>query len=295
MSRLYGTRETGLTMADALPRLSIIDLICTTYRIYRMRLKFFIGVSIIGPLLAAVYPFLFWLYRTDGGTRQQPALSWLPTIVGTLVATALMLLGSMVSSALVVRSVADIKNCAQTLPPQQQPQTRIWSVAGIVFSVLMQMLVAGVLFAIVGAGVLGVAAALRFNSPVVAGAIGFAVAGGWLLGIILSSISIYARNAVAMQSCVLERIGRRAAMKRSALLTTGDRDRVSNLYCAFMIFSCAIVLGEFMLLPRTNGIAMWIVEAATVLVAGALVAPFWTIGMVLIYCEEREQARAIAA
>jgi len=88
--------------------------------------------------------------------------------------------------------------------------------------------------------------------------------------------------------------GSRAAMKRSALLTTGDRDRVSALYSAFMILSCAIVLGQFMLLPRTDGIATWIVEAVAALLAGALMAPFWTIGMALIYCDESEQARATA-
>jgi hypothetical protein len=282
-------------MADALPRLSIFNLIRRSFRIYRQRAMFFIGISIMGPVLAAVYPLLFWIYRTDAGTRQQLIPSWLPTIIGTVVATTLMLLGSMLSSAMVVRSVADMKDFPQTSPPQQQTPIRIWSVAGIVFSVLMRLLVPGILFAIAGAGVLAVAAALGFNSPAVAGATGFAVAGGWLLGIILSSIRIYARYAVAIQSCILERVGRRAAMKRSEVLTTDDRGRVSALYSAFMIVSCAIVLGQFMLLPRADEIAKCIVEAFAAILAGAVAAPFWTIGIALIYCDESEQERATTA
>jgi len=278
-------------MADALQRQSILNLIRTTFRIYRKRAGFFIAISIVGPLLAAVYPLFFWLYRTDGGTRQQPIPSWLATFIGMLVATTLMLLGSMVSSAMVVRSVAEMKSFTQTSPPQERIQIPIWSVAGIVFSVLMRMLVAGVLFAIAGAGVLAIAAALGFNSPAVAGAIGFVVAGGWLLGIIVSSVRIDARYAVAIHSCVVERLSRRAAMKRSAHLTTGDRNRVSALYTAFMVLSCAIVLTQFILLPRTDGLAAWIVEAIAALLAGALAAPFWTIGMALIYWDERAGTR----
>ncbi len=282
-------------MTDALPRLSIFNLIGRSFRIYRQRAMFFIAISIMGPVLAAVYPLLFWIYRTDAGTRQQPIPSWLPTIIGTLVATTLMLLGSMLSSAMVVRSVADMKNFPQTSPPQQRPPIRIWSVAGIVFSVLMRLLVPGILFAIAGAGVLAVAAALGFNSPAVAGAIGFAVVGGWLLGIIVSSIRIYTRYAVAIQSCILERVGSRAAMKRSAVLTNDDRGRVSALYSAFMILSCAIVLGQFILLPRTDEIVTCIAEAFAAILAGAVAAPFWTIGIALIYCDESEQEGATTA
>lgn len=279
-------------MADALSCPSIITLIRRTFQIYRQHPKFFIGSSITGPLLAAVYPLLFWLCCAYGVTRQERIRGWLPTVFGTLVGTTLMLLGSMLSSAVVARSVVDMKNPAETTLRQQQPQLRIWPVVEIVFSVLMRMLVAGVLFAIVGTGVLATAAALGFNSPSVAGAIGFAVAGGWLLGIILSSIHIYARYAVAIQSCILERVGRQAAMKRSTLLTAGDRGRVSALYSAFMILSCAIVLGQLMLMLRTDGIAGCVVETAASILAGVVMAPFWTIGMVLIYCDESEHARA---
>lgn len=279
-------------MADAFSRLSIIKLIRRTFQIYRQHPRFFIGSSITGPLLAAVSSLLLWLYCTDGVTRQQRILGWLPTVFGTLVGTTLMLLGAMLSSAVVARSVADWKSPAETSLRQQQPQLRIWPVVGVAFSVLMRMLFAGVLFAIVGAGVLAAAAALGFNSPSVAGAIGFAVVGGWLLGIILSSIHIYARYAVAIQSCILERVGRQAAMKRSTLLTAGDRGRVSALYSAFMILSCAIVLGQLMLMLRTDGMAACVVETAASILAGVVIAPFWTIGMALIYCDESEQARA---
>lgn len=276
-------------MADAPPRLSLLNLLRATFRIYRQRAKFFIGISSIGPLLAATYPLLFWIYYTDGGTRQQPALSWLPTLLGTLIATTLMLLGLMLSSAIVIRPVANIEDSSHTSPQQRLP-IRTWSVVGIVLSVLMRMLAAAILIAIAGAGVLAAAAALGFNSPAVAGANGFAVAGGWVLGIIVSSEVIYARYAVAIQSCVLERIGRRAAMKRSAHLTRGDRARISNLYSAFMILSCTIVLVQFMLMPRTDGIAAWIAETVAALLAAALAAPFCTIGMALIHCQERDRA-----
>lgn len=276
-------------MADALPRLSIVNLIRRSFRIYRQRAKFFMSISIIGPVLAAAYPLLDWIHRTDGGVRQQPIPGWLPTIIGTLVATTLLLFGLMLSSAMAVRSVADTENRVQTSPPQQLIGIRISAVAGILFSVLMWLLVPGILFAIAGAGALAAAAALGFNSPAVAGAIGIAVAGGGLLGIIVSSIGIYARSAVAIQSCILERVGCVAAMKRSAVLTANDRGRVSAFYSGFMILSCAIVLGQFILLHRADGLVTCIVETLAALLAGAVTAPFWTIGMALIYFDECEQ------
>jgi hypothetical protein len=56
-----------------------------------------------------------------------------------------------------------------------------------------------------------------------------------------------------------------------------------------MLLSTAIVLGELTLLPRTSGIAMWIAEAVLALLARASMAPFWTIRMALIYCDECKQ------
>ncbi|HUO59412.1 MAG TPA: hypothetical protein VMU24_02015 [Candidatus Acidoferrales bacterium] len=282
-------------MVDAVPRLSIRNLLVKTFFIYQQRLSYFVGLSLIGPLVATASPLLLWLYHTNGGIHREPPLSWLPLTLGTLLATTLMLLGAMVSSAAVAQSLAASEKLVEALLVQSWVRTRFWSVLGIICSVLLRMLGAGAIFMLMGMAVLAGAAALGFNSQRVAGAIGYSVAFGWLLATILSGIRIYSRDCVAIQSCVIEDIGRKAALNRSAFLTTGNRGRVALLYSAFMVLSCAIVLGQLLLMSRGYGTLMWVLETGIALVAGALTTPFWTIGTALIYFEERKQRLAIAA
>jgi hypothetical protein len=136
---------------------------------------------------------------------------------------------------------------------------------------------------------LAIAAALGYNSRVEAGIIGYVCGGISLISAIFASIWICARYAVAVQACVVEEIGSRLALRRSTLLTAGDRGRVTVVHFVFlMLFLAAdFIFGAPTLLLPGNGAAFRISGAVAGFIAVALTCPVATIGMSLVYYEER--------
>jgi hypothetical protein len=165
---------------------------------------------------------------------------------------------------------------------------RLWQIIGIVLSVFIRAFPAGVLF--IGAGVmaLAMAAALGYNSRVEAGTIGYVCGGISLIAAIFASIWICARYAVAVQACVVENIGSRLALKRSTLLTAGDRGRVTIVHFAFLILVLAadFIFGAPTLLLPGHGAVFRISGAVTGFIAVAVTSPVATIGMSLVYYDE---------
>jgi len=121
--------------------------------------------------------------------------------------------------------------------------------------------------------------------------IGAAVLGG------VAAIAIYVRYSLAIQSCVVEDLGIVASLKRSAVLSKGSRSRILTIYFVFGVLSYIVALalvgmaGGAGALLRNQMLALILIYLAT-FVAGSLTGPLATIGISLLYYDERVRKEA---
>lgn len=276
-------------MDDPLRPISTLELLDRTLGLYGQNFVKFAGLSLVGPVATFAYRL-----RYDGGTVALVHLhssTAPPAVLGVLAGIVIALAGASISSAATVEAAAAVSRGSKVRVAEGYSalRKRLWQIIGIVLSVFIRACPGGVLF--IGAGVLALAmaAALGYNSRVEAGTIGYVCGGISLISAIFASIWICARYAVAVQACVVEDIGSRLALKRSAFLTAGDRGRVTIVHFAFLIIVLAadFIFGVPTLLLPSHGIAFRISGAVAGFIAVALTSPVVTIGMSLVYYDER--------
>jgi hypothetical protein len=133
------------------------------------------------------------------------------------------------------------------------------------------------------------------------GPAGAIVAG--LIGIVIvvlafaGFIAIYVRYALAIQACVVEDLGPRASLKRSILLSKGSRWRIVAIYLVFLLLSMilgfglnGLAIGAGTLLHNKIAAAVLIYVAA--FIVGSITGPLATIGLSLLYYDERVRKEA---
>lgn len=276
-------------MDDPLRPISTRELLDRTLSLYRRNFVKFAGLSIAGPVATFAYRL-----RYGGGTAALVRLhssTAAPAVLGVLVGIVIVLAGVSISSAATVGEVAAVCRGSKVRVTEgyRALGKRLWRIIGIVLSVFIRAFPAGVLFIAAGVMALALAAALGYNSRVEAGTIGYVCGGISLISAIFASIWICARYAVAVQACVVEDIGCRLALKRSTFLTAGDRGRVTIVHFAFLILFLAadFILGAPTLLLPSQGAAFRIWGAVAGFIAVELTSPVATIGMSLVYYDER--------
>ena len=275
-------------MDDLLRPSSTLELLDRTLSLYRRNFVKFAGLSIIGPLATFAYRLRFGggavaLVRLHSSTAA-------PAVLGVLVGIVIVLAGVSISSAATVEAAAAVSRGSKVrVAGYRALGERLWQIIGIVLSVFIRACPGGIVF--IGAGVmaLAMAAALGYNSRVEAGTIGYVCGGISLISAIFASIWICARYAVAVQACVVEDIGSRLALKRSTFLTAGDRNRIIILHLVFLFLVLAtdFILGAPTLLLSSSGTAFRISGAVAGFIAVTLISPIATIGMSLVYFDER--------
>ena len=276
-------------MDDPLPPISTLELLDRTLKLYCRDFVKFAGLSIVGPVATFAYRL-----RYGGGTVALVHLhssTAAPAVLGVLVGIVIVFAGASISSAATVEAAAAVSRGSKVRVAEgyRALGERLWQIIGIVLSVFIRACPGGVL--LIGAGVmaLAMAAALGYNSRVEAGTIGYVCGSVSLISAIFASIWICARYAVAVQACVVEDIGSRLALKRSTFLTAGDRGRVAIVHFAFLILVLAadFIFGAPTLLLPSHGAAFRISGAVAGFIAVALTSPVATIGMSLVYYDER--------
>jgi hypothetical protein len=276
-------------MDDPLRPISTLELLDRALSLYGRNFVKFAGLSIVGPVATFAYRL-----RYGGGTVALVHLhssTAAPAVLGVLVGIVIVVAGASISSAATVEAAAAVSRGSKVRVAEgyRALGKRLWQIMGIVLSVFIRAFPAGVLF--IGAGVmaLAMAAALGYNSRVEAGTIGYVCGSVSLISAIFASIWICARYAVAVQACVVEDIGSRLALKRSTFLTAGDRGRVAIVHFAFLILVLAadFIFGAPTLLLPSHGAAFRISGAVAGFIAVALTSPVATIGMSLVYYDER--------
>ena len=110
-------------------------------------------------------------------------------------------------------------------------------------------------------------------------------------------IWIFARYALAIQTCIVENLGPVASLQRSNQLTKGSRWRAVAIYGLFLILAMILggglggVAGALGTLLH-NKIAAAVLIYAAGFVAGSLTGPLATIGLSLLYYDERVRKEA---
>ena len=261
-------------MDDPLRPRSTLELIDRTLNLYCRNFVKFAGLSIVDPVATFAYRLGY-----GGGTVALVRLhssTAPPAVLGVLVGIVIVLAGASISSAATVEAAAAVGRGSKVrvIEGYRALGKRLWKIIGIVLSVFIRAFPAGVLF--IGAGVmaLAMAAALGYNSRVEAGRLVTSVEAS-LISAIFASIWICARYAVAVQACVVEHIGSRFALKRSTLLTAGDRGRVTIVHFVFLILVLAadFIFSAPTLSLRSNGAVFRISGAVAGFIAVALTTP----------------------
>ncbi len=133
------------------------------------------------------------------------------------------------------------------------------------------------------------------SSPV---ARGLLVAAYMIVGFVVA-IWVFARYALAVPACVLERVPARQALKRSKLLTKGSIGRILLVYILTLILSSVLTylfLAPSIILTIANKgqqpLALLIWALVAEFLAAALAGPISTIPMALIYYDERVRKEA---
>jgi hypothetical protein len=145
----------------------------------------------------------------------------------------------------------------------------------------------------VGAG--SVAGGARLG--VAGGIVGAAVAVVAAVAAAMLAITLFVRYALAVQACVVENIRVSEALKRSVALTKGSRSRVLTIYTLFIIMIwvisavTALIALALAAVIRSAVFSAIAIQAAN-FVAGALTGPLVTIGMSLLYFDERVRKEA---
>jgi hypothetical protein len=287
-------------MTESLRPMSTGELLDRTFMLYRKNFLLFVGIATIGPVAYLVFQLLtIGSAVVPRSSRATGSAAFASMGVGILVGLVVMMAGMAISHAATVKAVAAVHlgRMITVGGAYKALRGRIFRVLAV-FSLVM-------LLVLVGAGVIIMVASVIASLALVGGAqagTAGAIAGG-LVGLVavvagvLLAITIYVRYSLAIQACVVEDLRPVASLKRSAVLSKGARSRVLTVYFVFgllsMIVSLALgggmgAVGAFL---HNRIVALILIYLAS-FVAGSLTGPLATIGISLLYYDERVRKEA---
>lgn len=287
-------------MAEVLRPMSTGELLDRTFSLYRKNFKLFVGIATLGPAAYLVFQLLMV------GSVGLPGMSSRPSAVvgasfgiGMFIGSIVMLAGMAVANGATVKAVAAV-HLGRSITIGEaygSLRGRFGRILGVFFTVIFLVGIAAIAIiavaAIVGSLAVVGGAQVGTAGAVAGGLIGLAAA---VVGALLA-ITIYVRYALSVPACVVEDIGIRASLKRSAFLSKGSRSRILAVYFVFSvltwIFSLALgALAEGAAVLVHNAIVRLVFVFVASFVAGSLTGPLATIGIALIYYDERVRKEA---
>jgi uncharacterized membrane protein len=299
-------------MNEPLRPMSTGQLLDHTFALYRQNFLLFVGIATVGPAASVIFQLLtVGANVTTSFGVSQPGVAphlglgtGVTAIVSVVLGYVIMLAGLAISHAATVKAVAAVHLGRETsvVGAYKALRGRIWSVFGtvalILLWVLLWMLLAGMLIGVV---MIPLSLGFRFLASAPNRATGAIIAGVVFFCMVLLIfgvlIAVYVRYALAIQACVVEGLGPRASLKRSIFLSKGGRWRVVVVYLIFAVL--AGVLGWGLTeIARGLGTLLHNRIAAAVLVyvagfvVGSITGPLATIGLSLLYYDERVRKEA---
>jgi len=294
-------------MTEPLRPMSTGQVLDHTFALYRKNFLLFVGIATVGPAASVIFQLITvganvtspFGARMAAGTKLgigTGIAAGASVVVGYLI----MLAGLAISHAATVKAVAAVHLGRQTtvIGAYKALRGRILSLFGTCVLILLLMVVAviGVTLVMVpvfiGIGMLG-----RTATGPAAAIIGGLVALVIVALLFVAIIAIYVRYAFAIQACVVENLRPRASLKRSVFLSKGSRPRVIAIYFVFFLLSVILGIGLNALAVGAGSLLHNKIAAAVVVylagfIAGSLTGPLATIGISLLYYDERVRKEA---
>jgi hypothetical protein len=295
-------------MTEPLRPMSTGQLLDQTFALYRKNFLLFVGIAAVGPAANVIFQLL-----TVGGNVGVPfsarrgatgAAALAPIGLGMLFGYVILLAGMAISNAATVKAVAEVHLGRETsiIAAYRALRGRIWSLFGTVALIVLivggaALALAIVMVLIVGTMTFAIRAAGRAAPDRVAAAtLGIVVIVITVL-LLASIVAIYARYAFAIQACVVENLGPGTSLKRSVFLSKGGRGRVVIIYLVFAVLAGILGFGLGAIAGGAGGMLHNRIAAAVLIylagfIAGSLTGPLATIGLSLLYYDERVRKEA---
>lgn len=288
-------------MMEALRPMSTGELLDRTFRLYRQHFKLFIGIATVGPAASLIFQLLVSASSEIPGARSPRfvGLSGASLGAGVLAGVVIMLAGMALSHAATVKAVAAVYLGRETSIGEAYKalKGRVWRVLGVFGTVIGIVFVCTVVIIAVAAtiGSLAVVGGAQAGTAgaVIGGLVGLAAA---VTGGILA-ITIWVRYAVAIQACVVEDQRIMNSLRRSAILTKGSRSRILTVYVVFAVITWIVAIGfgffaGMLAAVIPNKILGMVCIYLASFLAGSLTGPLATIGISLVYYDERIRKEA---
>ena len=293
-------------MAEILRPMSTGELMDRTLGLYKKNFWLFVGIACVGPATYLVFQLLTVgsASMQAGAPNRVTPFSATSMGLGFLAGFLIMLAGMAIAHAATVRAVAAVHLGLpiSIVDAYKSLKGRIWRVLGVfvcmgllaflaafVAVLLIMMMVVLLRTLLVGSA----ATAPSREAAIVTGVLGIA---GFLV-VFVCAMLVWVRYALAIACCVVEDLGVIKSIKRSAALSKGSRFRIFLIYLVFLLL--AVVAGAMlggiagavgMLIPYVP--ARLILIYLTSFVAGAITGPLATIGIALVYYDERVRKEA---
>jgi len=291
-------------MTEPLRPMSTGQVLDRTFTLYRKNFWLFVGIATVGPAANVIFQLL--TVGANIGTPFSPgrpvanpsnlAVFGLSMLFGYII----LLVGMAISHAATVKAVAAVYLGLRIsiVGAYKALRGRILSLFGTGILILLIMAAALLAVTLLMIPVVFVIGLFGKASAGVGAAIVGAVAVFLIvIGVFAAMIMVYARYALAIQACIVEALGPVASLKRSSFLTKGSRWRAIAIYGVFLLLSMVLggglgaVAGAIGVLVHNKIVAAVLVYLAG-FIAGSVTGPLATIGLSLLYYDERVRKEA---
>jgi hypothetical protein len=289
-------------MAEILRPMSTGELMDRTLVLYRRNFKLFVGIASLGPATYLLFQLLtIGSASLQAGTPNKVNPFSVASLgFGFLAGFLIMFAGMAIAHGATVRAVAAVHLGfpIKIVEAYRSLKGKIWRVIGVF--VCMGLLAglaafAGALLVVI---LILVLRTLSFVEPGRAGQIFAIIVGfGTVLIIGISAMVVWIRYALAIACCVVEDLGVIKSIKRSAALSKGSRFRIFLIYIVFVLVAALLgaalgaLVGGLGVLISNLTVRLILIYLAS-FIAGALTAPLATIGIALVYYDERVRKEA---
>jgi hypothetical protein len=291
-------------MAESLRPMSTGELMDRTLALYKKNFKLFVGIAIVGPASYLVFQLLTMSSATiQAGTRHRVnPFSAASLGFGFFAGIFIALAGMAIANGATVRAVAAVHLGfpITIVEAYRSLKGKILRVLGVFVCMLLLAFLAAVAGALLVALLFAGLSALFANQRLAGGAgAAFAVFVGFgmVLVIAVCAMIVWVRYALAVACCVVEDLAVVKSLKRSVTLSKGSRFRIFLIYIVFVIASMLLGAGLGALAGGVGALIPSVVARLTLIyfagfVSGALTGPLATIGIALVYYDERVRKEA---
>jgi hypothetical protein len=283
-------------MNEPLRPLSTGQLLDRTFALYRQNFVLFVGIAALAPALYLLMQAVLIGSATASAARPMQSVA---AVVIAMVGLLVWMFGLALTQAATIQAVAAVHLGRPTSIREAYTSLKghYGRVIGVFFSVAIRVF---------GGATVLIILAVALGAGSVAGGATFGVVGGILGGLIavaaaiaaaMLAITLFVRYSLAVQACVVENIQGNESLKRSVILTKGSRSRVLTVYTLFIVLTWVIsivtaLLGTAISAVVHSVIVSTIIMAIGSFVAAALTGPLATIGMSVLYFDERVRKEA---